>query len=63
MAIIDCIVEDQEKRFQIELNEIPRVGEYIARGGVTYVIASVTWDVARRGPSVRLGVRELPPPP
>lgn len=63
MPDIDCRVEDQEKRFQITLDETPRVGEYITRGGVMYVVASVTWEVARRGALVRLVLRELPPEP
>jgi hypothetical protein len=63
MPLIDCTVEDQDKRFQITLDETPRVGDYVARGGTTYVVASVTWELARRGPGVRLVLRELPPEP
>jgi hypothetical protein len=63
MPTMDCSVEDQDKRFQIDLSETPRTGEYISRGGTIYVIASVTWEVARRGQNVKLVLREIPPEP
>jgi hypothetical protein len=63
MATLYCTIEDQEKRFEIDLDETPRVGDYLTRGGATYVVASVTWDVGKRGTSVKLVLRELPPEP
>jgi hypothetical protein len=63
MRNIECSVEDQDKRFQISLDETPRLGEFVVRGGVQYVVASVTWNVSTRGPVVRLVLRELLPDP
>ena len=63
MPTIECAVEDQPKRFQISLDETPRVGEFVTRGGTQYVVASVTWKLAGRGATVALMLRELPPDP
>jgi hypothetical protein len=63
MPTIDCTVEDLNQRFQVELLETPRMGEYIVRAGKTYVVASVTWELSRKFPGPRLILRELPPPP
>ena len=63
MPTIDCTVEDLNQRFQVELAETPRMGEYIIRGGKTYVVASVTWELSRKFPGPRLILRELPPMP
>ena len=63
MSTIECAVEDQDKRFQVALDETPRVGEFVVRGGATYVVASVTWDLTKRGVTARLVLRELPPDP
>jgi hypothetical protein len=63
MSTIECAVEDQDKRFQISLEETPRLGEFVLRGGKQYVVASVTWNVTTRGASARLILRELPPDP
>jgi hypothetical protein len=63
MKTIDCTVEDQDARFLISLDETPRVGDFLSRGPTTYVVASVTWEVGKRGSGVRLVLRELPPAP
>ena len=63
MPTIECAVEDQDKRFKISLEETPRAGEFILRGEVQYVVASVTWNVTTRGAVARLVLRELPPDP
>jgi hypothetical protein len=63
MPTIDCAVEDQPKRFQIELDETPRVGEFVIRGTIQYVVASVTWNVGNRRTLINIVLRELPPAP
>lgn len=63
MPTIECLVEGQNKRFQIALEETPRSGEFVVRGAAQYVVASVTWNVTTRGPTVRIVLRELPPAP
>ena len=63
MPTIECTVEDQNKRFQISLEETPRVGEFLIRGSTQYVVASVTWNASTRAATVSIILRELPPPP
>jgi len=63
MPTIDCTVEDQDKRFQIAMDETPRAGEFVIRGGKQYVVASVTWNAGTRGATVGIVLRELLPNP
>ena len=59
----ECLIEDQDKKFQITIEGTPRMGEYLVRGGTQYVVAAVTWNVSQRRSFVQLLLREIPPPP
>ncbi len=63
MPTLDCYVEDSDVHFLVDIDEMPRTGEFLARADKTYVISSVTWQVMKRTRIVKLTLRELPPPP